>query len=125
MVVNKLIFLILSVISINLNLIAVNNASDVANVDQYGSKIRLHDKQFEESHAKHKRSKREDDTAQGNDHFINIENKTVKTAEISLPAVAKTLSNPSTTKLRKDFVCESSLSILQCILRKKNLNFVV
>lgn len=61
MVVYQLIFLILSVVFINSNLLAVSNAFDLENVDQFGSKMMGENNE----HVERKMVKREDDIGQG------------------------------------------------------------
>lgn len=64
-VINKLIFLIWSVIFISQNLHVVNTAQSV---DQYESGIGSNFNNFEKPHAQHERVKREDDSGQGNEY---------------------------------------------------------
>lgn len=69
MVVYQLIFLILSVVFIDLNLPAVSNAFDLENVDQLGSKMMGENNE----HVDGKMVKREDDIGQGKCLKINAE----------------------------------------------------
>lgn len=70
MMANNLLFLILSVIFIDSNLLAVNSAFGIDTFDPDGSKISSNFGHEKRTHVDHKRAKREDDTDQGNGHFV-------------------------------------------------------